>query len=273
MEEGTNGMRFGSFSRQSCIRLACTSYSSSSHRRLLGRWGWALDMPEKLSVARQPAEPLSSRSDGADHLSIVHRHNGDNHGLSVVERSPLLSGILAGDYTIISAAARVKEFPRGEMVYAEGDSVQHVLVLTSGFAKITQLGPGGTEVILRFCVPGDVLGAVGLFSNGRHYTTAQAFRPCRALVWDAVAFKDGPCPRRGLAGTPGAVPRSSHRESCSASRTAAPAITRKNGPAGQWPGRGWPVARRIGANDRHHVVYRKPAPVSLGSGRDRKASP
>jgi CRP-like cAMP-binding protein len=145
-------------------------------------------MPEKLSVARQPAEPLSSRSDGADHLSIVHRHNGDNHGLSVVERSPLLSGILAGDYTIISAAARVKEFPRGEMVYAEGDSVQHVLVLTSGFAKITQLGPGGTEVILRFCVPGDVLGAVGLFSNGRHYTTAQAFRPCRALVWDASTF-------------------------------------------------------------------------------------
>jgi CRP-like cAMP-binding protein len=74
------------------------------------------------------------------------------------------------------------------MLYAEGDPVRHVLLLTSGFAKITQLGPGGTEVILRFCVPGDVLGAVGLFSNGRHYTTAQAFRPCRALIWEAPAF-------------------------------------------------------------------------------------
>ena len=145
-------------------------------------------MSEKWNVARQPAEPLSSRPNGADRLSIVHRNDGDNHGLSVVERSPLLGGIPAGDFTIVSAAARVREFARGEMLYAEGDAVQHVLLLTSGFAKITQLGPGGTEVILRFCVPGDVLGAVGLFSNGRHYTTAQAFRPCRALVWEAPTF-------------------------------------------------------------------------------------
>jgi CRP-like cAMP-binding protein len=145
-------------------------------------------MAEKWNVARQSAGSVSSRSNGGHHLSVVHRHNGDNHGLSVVEHSPLLSGIPAGDYTIVSAAARVREFARGEMLYAEGDSVQHVLLLTSGFAKITQLGPGGTEVILRFCVLGDVLGAVGLFSNGRHYTTAQAFRPCRALIWEAPTF-------------------------------------------------------------------------------------
>jgi CRP-like cAMP-binding protein len=74
------------------------------------------------------------------------------------------------------------------MLYAEGDPVRHVLLLTSGFAKVTQLGPGGTEVILRFCVPGGVLGAVGLFSNGRHYTAAQVFQLCRALVWEAPTF-------------------------------------------------------------------------------------
>jgi CRP-like cAMP-binding protein len=145
-------------------------------------------MPEKGNAARQPAEPLSSRSNGADHLSIVHRSPGDSHGWSVAERSPLFSGVLAGDYAAASAAARVKEFQRGEMLYAEGDPVQQVLLLTSGFAKITQLGPGGTEVILRFCVPGDILGPVGLFSNGTHHTTAQAFRLCRALVWQASVF-------------------------------------------------------------------------------------
>ena len=243
-------------------------------------------VPVSPDLAAVPAtEPLSSRPNGADHLSIVRRNNGDNHGLSVVERSPLLSGIPAGDYTIVSAAARVREFVRGEMLYAEGDPVRHVLLLTSGFAKITQLGPGGTEVILRFCVPGDVLGAVGLFSNGRHYTTAQAFRPCRALIWEAPAFdalvkrfpgsaaEHGQCPRRGLAGTPGAVPRSCHREGCSASRSSAPAITGKDGPAGQWSGRSRPFARRIGPNDRHHVVYRQPPALGLGSGRHRKAPP
>ncbi len=145
-------------------------------------------MSEEWIVACQPAEASSIRSHDAERLSIVHRNNGDNHGLSVVEHSPLFSGIPAADDMIVSAAAHLKEFQRGEPLYTEGGPVQHISLLTSGFAKITQHGPGGTEVILRFCVPGDVLGAVCLFSDGRHYTSAQAFRLCRALVWDAPAF-------------------------------------------------------------------------------------
>jgi CRP/FNR family transcriptional regulator, nitrogen oxide reductase regulator len=134
-------------------------------------------------------EPVYSRSNGADPSTVVHRTNGDTHGGMVVARPPLFSGILPGDYSRISAAARVKEFTRGEMLYIEGDPIQQVLLVTSGFVKITQLGMSGTEVILRFCGPGDVLGAVGICSNGAHGATAQAFRLCRALVWDASTFK------------------------------------------------------------------------------------
>ena len=104
-------------------------------------------------------------------------------------RPPLFTGVLPADYTRIVAAARVKEFTRHEVLHIEGDSVQRVLLLTSGFAKISKLSTSGTEVILRFAVPGDVLSAADLFSVGRHCATAQAFRPCRALVWDAAAFK------------------------------------------------------------------------------------
>lgn len=137
----------------------------------------------------QHGEPFCSRSNSADHSSIVQRNEGENHGVAVVERPPLFSGILPGDYTGIAAAARVKEFTRSEMLYIEGDSVHQVLLLTSGSVKVNKLGLSGTEVILRFGVAGDVLGAVDLFSTGRHCTTAQAFRPCRALVWEAPAFK------------------------------------------------------------------------------------
>ena len=37
--------------------------------------------------------------------------------------------------------------------------------------------------------PGDVLGAVSLFTTGRHCTTAQAIRGCGVLVWNAEIFK------------------------------------------------------------------------------------
>ena len=133
-------------------------------------------------------EPSGSRPNPTDYLKVVPFKNGDNHVGAVLARPPLFSGVLPADYTRIVAAARVKQFTRREVLHLEGDSVQRVLVLTAGFAKISKLSTSGTEVILRFGVPGDVLGAADLFSTGKHCATVQAFRPSRALVWDAVAF-------------------------------------------------------------------------------------
>ena len=135
------------------------------------------------------SEPCGSRSNPADCLKIVPFNNGDNHAGAVLARPPLFSGVLPADYTRIVAAAHVKQFARREVLHLEGDPVHRVLALTSGFAKTSKLSTSGTEVILRFGVPGDVLGATDLFSSGKHCTSVQAFRPCRALVWDAGAFK------------------------------------------------------------------------------------
>jgi CRP-like cAMP-binding protein len=139
--------------------------------------------------AFSPRETLSRRSNGVEQPRIVYRSTGDNQGGTAAGHPPLFSGIVAGDYTGISAAARAKEFARGEMLHFEGDPVGQILLLTSGSVKITQLGQSGAEVILRLVVPGDVIGAPDLFSAGKHCSTAQAFRTCRALVWDARAFK------------------------------------------------------------------------------------
>jgi CRP-like cAMP-binding protein len=75
------------------------------------------------------------------------------------------------------------------MLYFEGDTVEHVLLLVSGSVKITQLGPKGLEVILRLGAPGAVFDVVSLFATGRHRTTAEAIRGSLTHVWDARAFK------------------------------------------------------------------------------------
>jgi CRP-like cAMP-binding protein len=134
------------------------------------------------------SKPSGSRSNPADCLKIIPFKNGDNHAGAVLARPALFSGVLPADYTRIVAAAHVKQFARREVLHLEGDPVHRILALTSGFAKISKLSTSGTEVILRFGVPGDVLGAADLFSSGKHCTSVQAFRPSRALVWDAVAF-------------------------------------------------------------------------------------
>ena len=138
--------------------------------------------------SQNPEGPYADRSNGADR-PMAHHRIGDNHGGTAGARPALFSGILPEDYTRIAATARIKEFARGEVLYLEGDSIRQVLLLTSGLVKLNKLGTSGTEVILRLGVPGDVLGALGLFSAGSHCTTAQAFRQCRALVWDTSSFK------------------------------------------------------------------------------------
>jgi CRP/FNR family transcriptional regulator, nitrogen oxide reductase regulator len=108
---------------------------------------------------------------------------------TAVGHPPLFSSILPSEYSSIAAAAHIKEFARGEILYVEGDPVPQVLLITSGMVKTAKVGMSGQEVILGLATPGDVLGALGLFSTGRHCTTAQAFRVCRALAWDAPAFR------------------------------------------------------------------------------------
>jgi len=146
-------------------------------------------MSENQSGTHPAGGAFCSRSNAGDAASLSTRKSGDSLGGTVAECSPMFTGVMAGDYTGIFAAARVREYARGEMLYIEGEPVQQVALLTSGFVKMNKLGLNGAEVILRLGVTGDVLGAEDLTSTGKHCTTAQAFRLCRTLVWDAPAFK------------------------------------------------------------------------------------
>ena len=110
-------------------------------------------------------------------------------GWAAVESAPLFTGVSPQEFRRITAAARLKRFTRGDMLYVEGDPFGQILLLISGSVKITKLGPKGMEVILRLCGPGDVLDTASLFSTGRHRTTAQAIRGCGTLAWDAGIFK------------------------------------------------------------------------------------
>jgi CRP-like cAMP-binding protein len=117
-------------------------------------------------------------------------HGNDRDAWAAIESAPLFTGVSPEDFRRIFAAARLKWFSADEMLYLEGDTVEQVLLLISGFVKTTQVGPKALKVILRLSAPRDVLDAVGLFSTGRHCSTAQAIRGCGALAWQAGIFKN-----------------------------------------------------------------------------------
>lgn len=142
-------------------------------------------MPDAVRGLRQQIVPLGQQN-GA---GVAPQRASGAQVQGAGNRPRLFSGILPEEYNRVISAGRTKEFARGETLYIEGEPVQQVLLLASGFVKVNKLGMSGAEVILHLCGPGDVLGALGLFSTGRHCSTAQAFRRCRALVWDAATLK------------------------------------------------------------------------------------
>jgi CRP-like cAMP-binding protein len=106
----------------------------------------------------------------------------------MVQKFPLFSGISQADCTNIVSAAHEKKFSRRETLFAEGDSIRQILLLVSGWVKVTQFGQNGSEVILRLNGPGEIVGALGLCAQGEHCSTAQTIQPSIALSWDCAAF-------------------------------------------------------------------------------------
>jgi len=98
-----------------------------------------------------------------------------------------LAGVPSTECASIVSAAREKRFARGQILFSEGDPVTQVILLLSGCVKVTQVSPNGDEVILRLNLSSEMVGAFSWFC--RHYSTAQAIRPCTALVWDAANFE------------------------------------------------------------------------------------
>jgi CRP/FNR family transcriptional regulator len=113
-------------------------------------------------------------------------HVNNRGSWTALESVPLFTGVSQEDFRKISAAARLKRFARGEMLYLEGDTVEQVLLVISGSVKIAQLAPKGMEVVLRLGTPGDIFDVESLFSTGKQRMQAQAVRDCRALIWDAA---------------------------------------------------------------------------------------
>lgn len=107
---------------------------------------------------------------------------------TLVQHFPLFANISPADCREIVSAARECEFSRRDTIFLQGDPIRQVILLTSGSAKIMQLGQNGAEVILRLAGPGDVVEIAGRPAE-RHHSSMVALSACTALIWEARAFQ------------------------------------------------------------------------------------
>lgn len=74
------------------------------------------------------------------------------------------------------------EYPRGTILFHEGDPGNAVFVVCSGKVKISASSREGRTMILRIADAGDVLGMSAAITNDEYEVTAEVLEPCRARV-------------------------------------------------------------------------------------------
>jgi len=112
-----------------------------------------------------------------------------NQRVQSVRCFPLFSEISLEDCAKIVSPAQERNFQRGKTIFFQGDTVQQVLLLTSGSVKLSQFSPDGQEVILRLVGPGETISAESCTKCVAHCSTARSLERSTALVWEAKTFE------------------------------------------------------------------------------------
>ena len=101
----------------------------------------------------------------------------------VVLRSRIFDGLTESERQRWLGRAARADVARGQTLARQGEPARHFYLLEAGFLKLLQLTADGTELIVRFIVPGDPFGGVVALSDAPYPVTAVAVQPSVALSW------------------------------------------------------------------------------------------
>jgi CRP-like cAMP-binding protein len=111
-----------------------------------------------------------------------------NQKMAVVERSELFQGLDCSICKYMASAALFRDYAYRDVIFVAGDQIKEVLLLAEGRVKLSLFSEEGTEVILRLCLPGEVIYPPAMVPEEMYESTAETLQACRLLAWDARTF-------------------------------------------------------------------------------------
>lgn len=82
----------------------------------------------------------------------------------------------------ISEHMNLREYPRGDVLFWEGDPANGMYIMEHGSAKIFRTSPQGRQYIVRILQEHDTFAEVPAFDGGMHPVNVEALETCR--VWE-----------------------------------------------------------------------------------------
>lgn len=100
-----------------------------------------------------------------------------------------LGALTAEELAAFRAAGRARRFAKGEAIFHEGDDPGGVVAVVSGTVKVSLIGQGGREVVLRFSGPGELVGELAAVGDRPRTANVTAVDQVEAISVRAADFR------------------------------------------------------------------------------------
>lgn len=114
----------------------------------------------------------------------------DSEKARLLSTCDLFAGLPPEDLRHLAEYATVTRYRRGQIVFAEGDTADALLVVASGRLKVVAPARNGEELLLAVVAPGNTLGELAIVDGGRRSATVEALQDSVALRVSREAVRD-----------------------------------------------------------------------------------
>lgn len=101
----------------------------------------------------------------------------------IVTRSFLLRKLEDASIQAILDEGHLKRVGTGGYFFHQGEEAEWMYILYAGRVKLTQLTPGGEQVVVNYFGPGQGLGIIVALNEAPYPLSAEAVEPCTAVGW------------------------------------------------------------------------------------------
>lgn len=102
----------------------------------------------------------------------------------------IYKGLNETEMNFLADVKKEVSFKAGEMIFKQGMTITHMLLIHEGYAKVYLEGQSNKDVILQVLKPHEMFGGPGVFNGQTHYTSVTALTNCRTCFIEVSAIKD-----------------------------------------------------------------------------------
>jgi CRP/FNR family transcriptional regulator len=106
----------------------------------------------------------------------------------VLRTAPVFRKLSPDDRVRVAAHASVRTYPRGSLIFSEGEPAETFYMVTSGRVKVFKMTPMGKDVILEIFGVGDPIGAVAVYEGWPFPASAIALDDTTCVLIERRAF-------------------------------------------------------------------------------------